>query len=128
MLQSSFLAFTIIFILSIFCFPVLAQAQPTTGGNFGGLNDVALQLLNLIRTLIVVVFALGLLFFLWGLARFIASAGNPQAKQAAKDIMVWGVIALAVMASVWGLVRLLQSTFLSGLPVTTITLPTVPGF
>ncbi len=57
-----------------------------------------------------IVVGLGVLFFLWGLALYILSAADETKKAEGRDIMVWGVITLFVMVSVWGLVELLQNT------------------
>jgi TM2 domain-containing membrane protein YozV len=60
------------------------------------------------------VVALALLYFFWGLARFILNAGGGKEQEEAKAIMLWGIIALFVMISVWGIVRLLGETLLKG--------------
>ena len=69
-------------------------------------------------------FALALLFFLWGLAKYIFAAGNEEAKESGKRIMIWGIIALFIMASVWGIVAFLQDLF--GVTDTSITVPQTP--
>jgi len=56
-----------------------------------------------------VVISLALLFFLWGLAKFILVAGDEKEKERGKNIMIWGIVALFVMVSIWGLVSLLRS-------------------
>jgi hypothetical protein len=51
---------------------------------------------------------LALIFFFWGLARLIFSAGDEKGREDGKKIMLWGIIALFIMFSVWGIVQLLQ--------------------
>jgi hypothetical protein len=63
---------------------------------------------ELIEMVIPLVIALGLLFFIWGLVQFILASGNEEAKDEGKRRMVWGIIALFVIVSVWGLVGLLN--------------------
>ena len=58
--------------------------------------------------LIPIVFALALLYFFWGLATYILSSGDPEKKEEGRNKMVWGIVALFVMASIWGLVNFLQ--------------------
>ena len=82
-----------------------ATAQPT---NFEGLIDI---FINLITATIPVIISLALLYFFWGLAQFILNTGGGKEQEEAKNVMLWGIIALFVMVSVWGLVRVLQSTF-----------------
>ena len=90
--------------------PVLALALGGTGSG-GGLADMLGIVRDLINTLLPVVIALALLYFFWGLAKFILAAGDEAARSEARSIMIWGVIALFVMVSVWGLVNVLVQTF-----------------
>jgi hypothetical protein len=57
--------------------------------------------------------------------KFIFAQGSEEAKADAKKIMLWGIVALFVMVSVWGLVRFIGNAFeveQGG----TIDIPTVP--
>ncbi len=63
---------------------------------------------GIISTLIPIVVALGILFFIWGLVQFIFASGDEAAKDEGKRKMIWGVVALFVIVSVWGLVALLN--------------------
>lgn len=74
------------------------------------LNNVS-NLIGSIGTIInktlPILVALALLFFFYGLVRFILSGGDESAKVSAKHTMLWGIVALFVMVSVWGLVSFL---------------------
>ncbi len=53
----------------------------------------------------------GLLVFLYGLVKFIFRLGGSEAKvEEGKNMMIWGLVALFVMVSVWGLVRFFQES------------------
>lgn len=65
-------------------------------------------LINLATPIVV---ALALLFFFWGLATFILSAGNEEKRKEGRGIMIWGIIALFIIVSIWGLIRVVQETF-----------------
>lgn len=81
---------------------------------------------GIITTLVPLVIALGLLFFIWGLVQFIFASGDEAAKDEGKRKMIWGVVALFVIVSVWGLVALLNQ--LTGVAAGgTATLPGVPA-
>lgn len=73
----------------------------------GQLNNI-LQLVNsfrgIINVLIPLVGAIALLYFFWGLAKFILAAGDEEERAKGKQIMIWGIVALFVIVSVWGLV------------------------
>ncbi|MFZ2484737.1 MAG: hypothetical protein WAX80_00530 [Minisyncoccia bacterium] len=60
---------------------------------------------NLINITIGVVFGMALLVFFWGLAKFIFHVGGDEkAVDEGKRIMKWGLLALFVAVSVWGIV------------------------
>ncbi len=79
--------------------PLAASAQ------LENVEGLATSIGNIINILIPIVFALALLFFFWGLALYIF--GGEHDKDKAKKTMIWGVVALFVMAAVWGLVQFL---------------------
>ncbi len=60
---------------------------------------------GVINQLIVIVAGLALLYFFWGLVKFIFHSGSEAEQTKGKDIMKWGIISLFVMFSIWGLVR-----------------------
>lgn len=86
-------------------FVAAAQAQPEP---FENLIELANGIGRIVGILIPVVFSLALLFFFWGVVKYIASAGNEDAQAQGRRIMVGGIIALFVISSVWGLVRYIQ--------------------
>ena len=52
--------------------------------------------------------SIALLIFIWGIVTFISKSGNEEAVIEGKRKMIWGIVALFVLVSVWGLVALLQ--------------------
>lgn len=83
--------------------------------NFYGTNytitDIIFIFIDIINQAIVVVVALALLFFLWGVSKFIMQADNEEKRNEAKSTMVWGIIALFAMLFIWQIVRILENTF-----------------
>ena len=75
------------------------------------LTDIIFLLIDLIDQALIVVVALALLFFLWGLMKFVLNADNEEKRKEGKSVMIWGIIALFVMISVWGIVGILVNTF-----------------
>lgn len=68
---------------------------------------------GLINPLIAIVVAMALLVFFWGLAKFIFRVGGDEkAVEEGKKIMIWGLIALFVMVSVWGIIGFMQRALL----------------
>mgnify|MGYP001568946785 CR=1 FL=1 len=72
---------------------------------------------SLINPLIAILVGIALLAFFWGLVKFIFAQGSETSKLESKKIMGWGLIALFVMVSVWGIIRFIQNAI--GLPSTT---------
>lgn len=53
-------------------------------------------------------YTLAFLFFLIGVVRFFFS-GSEEGRKKGKGFMIWGLVALVVLFSVWGMVRVLLS-------------------
>ena len=86
-------------------------------------NNILGTFNTLIGTATPIVVALALLGFFWGLAIYIFNAGDEKKKSEGRNIMIWGVLALFVMLSVFGIIGVLQSTF--GVQNTNIDIPSV---
>lgn len=61
---------------------------------------------------------LGLLYFLYGLYLFMSASGNETKRSDGKQYILYGLIGLFVMVSVWGLVSIISSTFFNTSNVT----------
>lgn len=66
---------------------------------------------RIMNAIVPIVVTLAIIYFFYGLAKYILSAGDPTKAKDGKSIMIFGVIALFVMFSVWGLIRLIGNTF-----------------
>jgi hypothetical protein len=91
--------------------PFVSSAQ------FNGVKGYIESIGDIVRMLTVIAAGVALLGFFWGLAMFVFKAGDPKAHDEGKNIMIWGIIALFVMVSIWGIVGFLQDEL--GLPNTT---------
>lgn len=92
----------------------LSLALPlTAAAQVSNLEDVFQFINNLINTLLPLIIAAAVVYFIYGIARYVM-AGDEEAKGAAKDKIIYGVIGLFVMVSVWGLVNILTNTFFGG--------------
>lgn len=61
---------------------------------------------DLIQLVIPVIASMALLAFFWGLAKFILALGGDEKVLAdGKNLMKWGLVALFIMVSVWGILR-----------------------
>jgi len=74
-----------------------------------GIKDLIVAVGGLINPLIVILVGVALLVFFWGLAKFIFRVGGDEkAVEAGKKLMLWGLLALFVMLSVWGIITFFQ--------------------
>jgi len=65
-----------------------------------------------IEQVIVIVFALSVITFIWGVFKYtILSQGDEKQTAEAKNVIFYGLIGLFVMVSVWGIVKLIQKSF-----------------
>ena len=88
--------------------PPFAGAQEP---NLGYPRAVGTDLIGIINDLLIAAALLALFFFFWGMALFILRADEPDERQKGRQKMVWGVIALFVLVSVWGFVAILRQIF-----------------
>ena len=94
--------------LSVSAFPMLAFAVTTTATDAFTLLKV---LQNVVDAIIPFVVGLAVLVFIYGVFNFVTSAGDEEARAGAKQLIIWGIIGIFVMVSVWGLVNILSRTF-----------------
>lgn len=83
-------------IVGALALPLVSFAQ------LGNLSNLVTSIGGIVNQIIPILFALALLGFFYGLVMYIF--GKEDNKEQAKKTMIWGIVALFVMASVWGLV------------------------
>ena len=87
----------------------LSVFAATTAPTFKQIVDgPVLSIGNLLTTLI---YAIAFIVFLFGVFKyfFVSGANAEEGRQKGKQLMLWGIIALAVMFAVWGIVKLFLS-------------------
>ncbi|MHB1316835.1 MAG: hypothetical protein ACYCZW_03185 [Minisyncoccota bacterium] len=89
---------TTIYLFLITVFPSVSFAA------FDKLKGLLKDFKSLLDLTIPVIFALALLFFFFGMAQFIRSV-NEKTIEEGKNKMIWGIVALFVMVSIWGIVK-----------------------
>ena len=90
------------------------SAQSTVA-EFDRLGKVLSGVYGIVNAVIAIAVALAFLFFFWGIATFLLnlSKGKSDVAQEAKNKLLWGIIAIFVLSSIWGLVFFLRTLFLS---------------
>lgn len=75
------------------------------------LGGVIEQITALLAMVIPIMMMLALIYFIYGLAEYIKESGDTGKITEGRTRMIWGVLAMFVIISVWGLVRFLDETF-----------------
>ena len=117
------------FVLGLAPFVALAQVTggaPTrcSGGSITTIQGLLCKFSEILNAIIPVLIALGVVYFVWGVISYVIGS-DEEAKKKGRDRIIYGIIGLAVIIGVWGLVRILNNTFGLG-NVQNIQFPTVP--
>ncbi|HEY4514665.1 MAG TPA: pilin [Candidatus Paceibacterota bacterium] len=89
--------------------PLVAMTLPFLA-EAADLGSIISKLQTWVGLLVPIVFALCLLVFLWGLVIFIAKSGDETERKEGKQKMLWGIIALFVAVSIWGITNFIGTT------------------
>jgi|SRR3972149_12157548 len=68
----------------------------------------------ILNPFIVFLFAVALIYFLYGVFEFLANADSEDARTKGKTHMLWGVIGMFIMMSVFGIMQIIINTL--GIP------------
>jgi hypothetical protein len=76
-------------------------------------SDLIYSVMGIFDSLIPLLIGAAVVVFLYGVLLFIAkaSAGNAEGRKEGINFMIFGIIGIAVMVSVWGLVAFVTNTF-----------------
>jgi Type IV secretion system pilin len=82
------------------------------GPPFKGLGSIVdYATCTLVGSVIPLLFTLATAGFIWGIIQYFLNPENEEKRSQGKGYMLWGIIALFVMVSMWGLVGVLGNTF-----------------
>lgn len=76
------------------------------------INDRVIDVVN--GTIIPGIFALAFLAFIWGVFRYVFAGDGKNDIENARQIMIWGIIVIAIMVSLWGILRVFKNTITTG--------------
>jgi FtsH-binding integral membrane protein len=63
------------------------------------------------QSVIPLLFALATVGFMWGVIQMVINPEDAEKRKQGKQYMMWGLIGLFVMISIWGLVTIFTNTF-----------------
>lgn len=89
-------------------------APPAGGAGTAGLQNIS----NLIdraaaalNTIVPFIIGLAVFVILWGIFGYISHAGEEEKRAEARQFVVWGIIGIFFMLSIWGFVNVLDNSF-----------------
>jgi hypothetical protein len=114
-------------LIAVLCYvPLIVAAQDPNFGNVKGFISNIITFIS--NVLIPLIFALALLLFLWGMfIYFIVGGGDEGQREKGKGLMVWAIIALVVMSTIWAIVNLFAQGLFQGLGTNKTKLDSLPG-
>ena len=108
-----------ILIISLWLLPIITFAGPGDPST-DRCKDIDMKTIGhifnwagctLVYSVIPFLFSLAVVAFIWGIIQYFLNPDNEEKRKKGKSYMIWGLIALFVMVSVWGLVGVLSKTF-----------------
>ena len=90
----------------------VAHADTTTNTTVN--NLVAGIVTNIVTPLVEGIFALALVLFIWGLMGFIFGGEDATKKAEGKQHILWGIVGMVIMVSVYGIIRFVANSLGQG--------------
>src|SRR3989338_1473940 len=63
-----------------------------------------------VNPLIIFIFALALVIFIYGVAQYLLNPESEEVRKQSKSHMIWGVVGMFIMVSVFGIMRIILNT------------------
>ncbi|HNW71791.1 MAG TPA: pilin [Candidatus Paceibacterota bacterium] len=91
-----------------------------------GIQAVICKIGEILNTIIPILIVLGVVYFVWGVITYMIN-DDEEAKKRGKNKIIYGIIGLVVIVGMWGLVKIITSTFDLDNNSAGIETPCVPG-
>lgn len=76
------------------------------------LNTFLARLVDtIVNPLIVLMFAAAVVYFLWGVFNYIKGAASDSDRKTGAQHILWGVVGMFIMVSVYGIIKVALNTF-----------------
>lgn len=77
---------------------------------YGTISYIICKLAFFVNTLIPIMISVGVLMFIIGIVMYVI-AKDEEAKSRGRNLMIWGLLGLLVIVSIWGLIKIVKVTF-----------------
>ena len=89
----------------LFLVPAISLAAP-----LDGIATFLCSIIGILDIVMELVVALAIIYFFWGLIKFIQAAGDAKLRAEGQARMLWGIVALFVMFSIYGILTWIGNT------------------
>ena len=86
--------------------PTIALAQI----NISDVDDLGGAIYYVLNLVFPILVAIAVFVVVWGIFKFVLNAGDEEARKTGRSLILWGVIGIFLMLSVWGLVNIVRSS------------------
>lgn len=93
-------------------------------GTISKAGDIPGVLNPLIQSAFGVLIGVAVFIIAWGIFKFILRADDEDERATGRSMIMWGVVGLFLMISIWGMVNIIKGTL--GLTTTTPAVPQIP--
>lgn len=85
-------------------FQIIPVAEATITTLMNSVNKV------IINPLIIFLFALAIVYFMYGLAKYLLAPDDEELRKTSKQHMLWGIFGMFIMVAVFGIMNLIITT------------------
>ena len=85
-------------------FEVIPVAEANISTLMGSINRV------IVNPIIYLLFALAVVYFIYGLVKYLLTPDNEEIRTSSKTHMLWGIFGMFIMIAVFGIMNLILST------------------
>ncbi len=90
---------------------VLPDANGGANGTLTNISSVIIRITNILNLIIPFLVGLAVFLIIYGIFGYISNAADEEKRKEARDFIIWGVVGVFIMVSVWGLINILVNSF-----------------
>lgn len=111
-MKNLFKMFSRVSALTLFLFLISTNVWAANGDPcaVSGVQRILCRIGELMNYVLPMIILLGVIYFVWGVVQYVI-ADSEEAKVKGRDSIIYGIVGLAVIVAMWGLVRIVQNTF-----------------
>ena len=87
----------------------MSNTSSSGSSDFKGIVNLVIK--NILDPVVILLIALALVYFMWGVFTYVGRGAEGGDRTKGIQMMSYGILALFIMVSVWGLVYILINTF-----------------